>query len=231
VIKLAEPVEPGHERFGVLLIAVICAFSIEGIAEPGRWEQVVVTAVLGATLLLAFRAAHVRPRLMRGTLVLVTLLFAASVVAALNGTVDSAALRAANALLVALAPAAIVVGVIRTLRVMRSVTLEAVFGVLCVYLLIGMFFAAVYGAIGRASSAGFFAGGEPVTVARTLYFSFSSLTTVGYGDLTARSNLGHTLAVSEALIGQIYLVTIVSLIVGNLSRAPRSPLRDPPEES
>jgi len=45
------------------------------------------------------------------------------------------------------------------------------------------------------------------------------LTTVGYGDLTARTDLGHTLAVFEALIGQIYLVTVVSLIVSNLGRA------------
>ncbi len=57
------------------------------------------------------------------------------------------------------------------------------------------------------------------TVAHCLYFSFTSLTTVGYGDLTARTNLGHTLSVSEALLGQIYLVTVVSLIVANLGRS------------
>jgi Ion channel len=43
-----------------------------------------------------------------------------------------------------------------------------------------------------------------------------TLTTVGYGDVTARSNLGHTIAVTEALIGQIYLVTVVALLVANL---------------
>ena len=60
-----------------------------------------------------------------------------------------------------------------------------------------------------------------------MYFSFTSLTTLGYGDFTARTNLGHTLSVSEALVGQIYLVTIVSLIVANLGRsrpAPQSPV-------
>jgi voltage-gated potassium channel Kch len=49
-----------------------------------------------------------------------------------------------------------------------------------------------------------------------LYFSFATLTTVGYGDLVAATDLGRSLAVSEALIGQIYLVTVVALIVGNL---------------
>ena len=42
------------------------------------------------------------------------------------------------------------------------------------------------------------------------------MTTVGYGDFTARSNLGHTLTVTEALLGQIYLVTVVAAIVGRL---------------
>jgi voltage-gated potassium channel Kch len=49
-----------------------------------------------------------------------------------------------------------------------------------------------------------------------LYFSFATLTTVGYGDLVAATDLGRSLAISEALIGQIYLVTVVALIVGNL---------------
>jgi hypothetical protein len=45
--------------------------------------------------------------------------------------------------------------------------------------------------------------------------------TVGYGDFVARTDAGHTLAIFEALIGQIYLVTVVSLIVGNLGAPPR----------
>jgi hypothetical protein len=83
-----------------------------------------------------------------------------------------------------------------------------------------MFFAFVYGTIGRAA-APFFAGGQPASVASCLYYSFTTLATVGYGDLTARSNLGHTLSVSEALLGQIYLVTVVSVLVANLRRNPR----------
>jgi hypothetical protein len=43
-----------------------------------------------------------------------------------------------------------------------------------------------------------------------------TLTTVCFGDLAARSDLSHTLCVFEALIGQIYLVTVVSVLVSNL---------------
>jgi hypothetical protein len=128
--------------------------------------------------------------------------------------------------LVFLVPPAIVVGVIRGLRARQTVTVEAVLGVLCVYILLGMFFAFSFGAINNVGGEAFFAGGASATAAHCLYYSFTTLTTVGYGDLTANNNLGHTLSVSEALLGQIYLVTVVSLIVANLGRGRQTP-RDP----
>jgi hypothetical protein len=111
----------------------------------------------------------------------------------------------------------VALGVMRSLRTSGEVRIEAVMGVLSLYMLLGMFFAFVYGAIDRYDHP-FFTEGLPASVSHCLYFSFTTLTTVGYGDFTARSELGHTLAVFEALIGQIYLVTVVSLIVGNLRR-------------
>jgi len=205
-------------RFGLLLGAILTAFAVEGIATPAGWEQVLVTAMLGVTFLLALRAADAKPGVVLGGGLVVALLVLASVVEAANGNLDGRAVRVANALLVLLAPPAIVVGVVRSLRARQTVTIEAVLGVLCVYILLGMFFAFVYGAINGLEGEAFFAGGAPATVSHCLYFSFTTLTTVGYGDLTASSNLGHTLSVSEALIGQIYLVTVVSLIVANLGR-------------
>ena len=87
---------------------------------------------------------------------------------------------------------------------------------LCLYLLVGLFFAYVYTAIQNLGGAPFFANGDAATSASAAYFSFTTMTTVGYGDFTARTNLGHTLAVTEALLGQIYLVTVVAAIVGHL---------------
>ncbi len=223
VSRLAAFLQSERQRFGLLLLAIAIVFALQGIAEPGRWGQVIAAIMLGATLLLALWVAELQPRLMRAALVLILAVIALSVVQAVNGVVDGAATRLANALLVMLAPPAIVVGVLRNLRARQAVTVQAVLGVLCVYLLLGMFFAYVYGSIDNLGGSPFFAGGEPATVARCLYYSFTTMTTVGYGDLTARSNLGHTLSVSEALLGQIYLVTVVSLIVGNVSRGSRRP--------
>jgi hypothetical protein len=216
----AQPALATHrERYGLLLGAIILAFAIQGIAEPGEVEEVLVSVLLGATLLLALWAGEIKPRVMWPAVVIVAVLILTSVVEAANGNVGGGATRIANALLVGLAPPAIIIGVIRSLRTRQAVTLEAVFGVLCVYILLGMFFASVYGTIDRLGGAPFFAGGQSATVARCIYFSFTNLTTLGYGDFTARSNLGHTLSVFEALLGQIYLVTVVSLIVANLGRS------------
>ena len=223
----AAPAQPApasrRERYGLLLGAIIVAFAVQGIAEPGAVEEVFVSVLLGATLLLALWAGDTKPRVMWPAVAVIAFLILVSVVEAANGNVDGGATRIANALLVALAPPAIIIGVIRSLRARQAVTLEAVFGVLCVYILLGMFFASVYGTIDRFGGNPFFAGGQSATVARCIYFSFTNLTTLGYGDFTARTNLGHTLSVSEALLGQIYLVTIVSLIVANLGRSRPAP--------
>jgi Ion channel len=208
-----------RERFGLLLGAIIVAFAFQGIASPNEWQEVVISGLLGSTFLLALWAGEVRPLVLRLGVVIVAGVFILSVVEAVNGNPSGGALRVANAALVLLAPPAIIAGVVRILRARQTVTLEAVFGVLSIYILLGMFFAFLFGAIDRLGGAPFFAGGQKTTVAQCLYFSFTTLTTVGYGDLTARTNLGHTLSVSEALLGQIYLVTIVSLIVANLGRS------------
>jgi Ion channel len=208
-----------RERYSLLLVAITAAFAVQGIATPRAVEQAIVSILLSVTLLLALSTAEARPRLMQAAIVLAACVIFASVVEAANGNIDGRATRAANALLVALAPPAIVIGVLRSLRRRQAVTIEAVFGVLCIYILLGMFFAFVYGLIDHLDAGSFFAGDQAATVSRCLYFSFSTLTTAGFGDLTAQSNLGHTLAVSEALLGQIYLVTVVALIVANLGRS------------
>jgi hypothetical protein len=84
-----------------------------------------------------------------------------------------------------------------------------------------MFFAFLYTGIGNAMSHPFFAQQQHATSADYQYFSFVTLTTTGYGDLTAAGNLGRSFAVLEALTGQIYLVTIVALLVSNLRGRPR----------
>ena len=211
-----------QQRYGVLLLVTLVSLAVQGVLPPGVWQQVVVAALAGASLLLALRAAQLRPSVQKAAAVLAGLVLAISVARAAGAGVSDGAARLMNASLLLFGPPAVALGVVRDLRRSGRVRVHAVMGVLALYILIGMLFGFVYGAVDKLGGDPFFASGASATVARCLYFSFTTLTTVGYGDLVARSDLGHTLAVFEALIGQIYLVTVVSLIVGNLGRPARS---------
>jgi hypothetical protein len=223
------PADPGlPRRYGALLICAIALLGIQGVFPPGAVQQVLVTALAGGCLLLAIRAAGLSPALLRVATGLAAAVLALSVLRATVGGVGEGAARACIAVLLALGPPAVAVGVYRDLQSSGHVQLQAISGVLSLYLLLGMAFAFVYGAIDRLGSGEFFASGADASVSRCLYFSFTTLTTVGYGDLVAGSDLGRTLAIFEALLGQIYLVTVVSLLVSNLGRparvrAPRAP--------
>jgi hypothetical protein len=204
-------------RYGLLLAVVTAAVALQGVIGPGGAGEVVVTALLGGSLILAFRVARLSPAFMwlAGGATVAGLLVAVLRAGHAGGAGE---VRLVNALLVALGPPAVAVGVIRNLRSSRAVRVQAVMGVLALYMLLGMLFAFVYGAVDRLGGEPFFADATPATTAKCLYYSFTTLTTVGYGDLTSRSDLGHTLSIFEALTGQIYLVTVVALIVGNLGR-------------
>ena len=212
----------GRARYGFLLLATVSSLIVQGTVAPGAVQQVIVTALAGASLLLAFRAARLSPRLVSFAGGVAVAALAVSILRATAGGIGEGAALTMNAALVSLGPPAIAVGLIRDLRATGVVRVQSLFGVLSLYMLIGMGFGFVYGAIDRFGGDPFFAGGDTASVSHCLYFSFTTLATVGYGDFVARTNLGHTLAISEGLIGQIYLVTIVSLIVSNLRR----PLRD-----
>jgi len=100
-----------------------------------------------------------------------------------------------------------------------GVTFQSVIGAIGIYLLVGMTFAFLYGAAADIGDSPFFTSGTDGTVSIRLYFSFITLTTVGYGDYVASGSLGHTLSFLEALMGQLYLVTVVALLVGRLAPA------------
>ena len=219
----AEPIVPRSEqpRFGLLLLTTFVSLGVQGTMGPGDVQQVLVTALAAAALLLALRSAEVSPRLLNVARVLAVAMLAASVFRVTAGGIGEGAARVMYATLVVFAPPAVVIGIVRELRLSHRVRLDAVMGVLSLYMLLGMLFGFAYGAIDELGGDPFFAGGQPATLANCLYFSFTTLTTTGYGDFAARSDLGHTLSVFEALIGQIYLVTVVSLIVSNLGQPAR----------
>jgi hypothetical protein len=102
-----------------------------------------------------------------------------------------------------------------------EVSAQTILGAICVYISIGIVFLFAYGAVAEIGSGSLFAQGGDGTRALRLYFSYVTLATLGYGDYTPATNIGHMLAVVEALLGQIYLVTVVALLVARLRVRPR----------
>jgi voltage-gated potassium channel len=124
----------------------------------------------------------------------------------------------ASGVLVVAAMVAIGIGVLDQ----NEVNAQSVTGAICVYVLFGLLFLFFYSSVALLGSGNFFAQGTDGTRAIRLYFSFVTLATLGYGDYTPAAELGRTLAVLEALAGQLYLVTVLALLVSRLRGGDRT---------
>jgi Ion channel len=127
--------------------------------------------------------------------------------------------------------AATIAVIMRRLVHHREVSVRTITGSLSMYLLLGLLFAYLYVLEAEIRDVIFFAQPGSHSPVAFLYFSFVTLTTVGYGDLTAGDDAGRMLAVVEALIGQLYLVTVVAVVIGNLRPRRRRRGEDPDEPS
>jgi drug/metabolite transporter (DMT)-like permease len=103
--------------------------------------------------------------------------------------------------------------ILRRISQHQQVTRETILGVICVYMLIGLFFAFVFAAVGQFESGEFFTTVKDPGYADYIFFSYVTETTIGYGDLIPASEIGRSLAVFDALIGQLFLVTVLGRIV------------------
>ncbi len=181
--------------------------------------------VLGLVLLLAFHTSHVRSRAFTVGIILVVVVDVANFLQAAFGRQGGDGSTFIMFVLVLLAPIAIVHRILRH----ETVGLETILGSICVYVLIGIAFAGIYGAINEAEPTGFFAQKIEPNNVDFLYFSFVTITTVGYGDLTAGTSTGRVLVTFEAVIGQIFLVTLVARLVSLYGNKQR-PAREGPAE-
>jgi Ion channel len=205
-------------RYGLLLLVLIASYLLSAFNRRPLVTDLQIVFFLWV-LLLALHAS----RLPRGlTRVAIPVSLAGSAAAfgvALTGT--DAALGAAQ-LWKGLMLLVTVVLIVRHILAKPTVTIQSIYGALSAYIIIGLMFAAFYSAIAHLGTAPFFADNQPANPQTFQYFSFTTLTTLGYGDFTAAANGGRAIAVMEALIGQVFLATLVARLVSAF-RAPTEP--------
>jgi len=208
-----------HYRFGFVLTLILVSIAFQLAAGESDFARLAAVVLQAITLVAAVVASRAHPMVVRLALLAAVLSIVGASLAIL-GTDEfgNNSGRAVTLLLIGLVPPAIVTGLMKLFREEGTVTIETMFGGLCLYLIVGLFFGTAFAAIEEIGGNAFF---HQLTAAQSeindfLYFSFTTLTTVGYGDLTAASNFGRSLAITEALIGQIYLVTVVAVIISNM---------------
>jgi hypothetical protein len=204
-----------RDSYGVLFALIVCLLIATSLGQRSDLGGALVAILNGAVLLYALWTARAGRHVLRTALVVVpTIVLIIAVASGRSSDAASAAVAAGEA---SLALGAIV-AIGRQLVTHPRVSASTILGALCMYLLIGLFFASVYAVADVVGPDPFF---RQVAVARPvdfLYFSYVTLATVGYGDLTAARDVGRMLAVTEALLGQLFLVTVVALIIGNVGR-------------
>jgi Ion channel len=210
------------DSYGLVLVLIVASYFVMAVAGNYHYGRILSLVMLAATTWLTLRASQVERRVLRYAVTLIPVVTLAAITLNVLGSESLARTVTATltALLVIVAPVAIV----KRLATHLIVNLNTFYGAICVYLLIAMFFASMFALTGALSGDTFFAQIEPPHRAGAidfLYFSLTTITTVGYGDLTAHGNVGRMLAVSEAVLGQLYLITVVSLVVQNLGQARR----------
>jgi len=207
------------DRYGLLFLLILVALVLT--AANTTWLKIAAVLVQGGVVLFAFLAARVGRRVWRVAVILVPLAVILGI-AGLFG--DSRPAETVAAAINLVLPAAAIVALGRRIVLEPFVSSRTIIGLLCVYLLIGMTFAATYITIAVVSGEPFFVQTDQAQPVDFTYFSLVTLATVGYGDFTAANPMPRMLAAIEGLTGQLYLVTVVAVAVSRVrTRRDRSP--------
>ncbi len=222
----AHPPRPGLQlaralwsidSYGPVLLSIVVTYVLAcALSDEGAGQIVLVAQILNVWLV--FRVAQARPTIRKAANSLLVVAAAAALATLFGlGGGDGPLLFAASCVLYFVAPAAIV----RHLISRRVVDLETILGAIAAYLLIGMFFAFAYKLVGSVQDGPFFGSDGDGTMPEDLFFSFTTMLTIGFGNLVPAGNPGQSMAVAEGLLGQLFLVVAVAKAVASWRPTPR----------
>lgn len=219
-LQRIERMRASHSYWAVLA-AIFVVFFLAALLPNTAWALSLIVLMQSATLLTVIWTAGWG---MTERTLPFAIATAAAAAAAINLFWQGEALTVAIGFAAGLLTVSIAVAIALGAVAQNEVNSRSVAGAICVYMLFGLLFMFLYGVLATLGHAPFFAQGTDGTRSIRLYFSFTTLATLGYGDYTPARNLGRTLAVLEAVLGQLYLVTVVAVVVTRLGRPGRGTL-------
>jgi Ion channel len=196
-------------RYGLLLLLLIGTYLLA--AFSGATLAAELQVILFAAILLAALRTSLMPRPWPAVIAVITVVgTAVTFYTSVNGARVG---KASEDFWKALLLLAAVIMVVRRVLAKPEVTIQSIYGALSAYLITGLMFASIYAGMQHLGTTDFFADNQPANTQTFQYFSFTTLTTLGYGDFTAMESGARSIAVLEALTGQIFLATLVARLV------------------
>ena len=201
--------ERASEAFGLVLLLVLITYVLASLVSSREWGSVVLAVATSATSVVALTSSGVRETAVRRALVVAVLAILLSLVSAAFGGrswLSIASLLEVSLLAVAMGT------VLRRVAASETVTSRTILGAVSVYASLGILFSWVYGAIDRIEGGGFF-GQAHENATDFIFFSYTTLTTTGFGNLIPAGEVGQMVAGLEMMTGQVFLVTLVAGLV------------------
>jgi hypothetical protein len=198
------------DSYGSVLLMILFTY-VFSVSVTDRWANSLVITVQIATVWVVLRVSQARRTVRRAASVLLLISALAAAFNLLGGRTgwEEGGIWLVSTLLYLIAPFSIT----RNLLFRRQVDVQTVLGAIDIYLLVGMLFAFVYRFLSVVQPGPFFGANGDGLIAQDLFFSFTTLTTTGYGNYVPAGNPGQSIAVLEMLAGQLFLVTAVSKVI------------------
>jgi hypothetical protein len=205
-----ERAERVRDAFGLVFASVLLTYVLASLLANRSWGAVILCIATSATSLIALTSAHARPQLFRSALYLSAATILLAMIGAASG--DKLWLNVATVVQVGLLTLAMG-AVLRRVVMADRVGSRTILGALSVYAVLGLLFTFVYGFVERVQGGAFFEGHSHPAGGDFLFFSYTTLTTTGYGNLVPGGQPGRMISGLEMMIGQIFLVTLVAGLV------------------
>jgi hypothetical protein len=199
-----------RDAFGLVLILVLTTYVLASVLSNRGWDAVLLTLTTSATSIVALTSSHARPSVARRAIVVAGLAILLSIVSATFGGrlwLNIASFIEIVLLVVAMA------AVLQRVLTSDTVSSRTILGAISVYTALGIVFTWVYGLIDRIEGGGFFGESIQTQGSDFLFFSYTTLTTTGYGDLVPAGQVGRMFSGFEMMLGQVFLVTLVAGLV------------------